>query len=95
MSIEEIKRFQTEAKEKEDIQKALSEAGSDIDKVVSIASENGYDFTKEELIKFAEEQKSKLSDEDLKSVAGGTGEGAAAVSNAVATVISLATGVVV
>ena len=73
MSMEEIKRFQTEAKEKEDIQKALSETGSDIDKVVSIASENGYDFTKEELVKFAEEQKSKLSDEDLGSAAGGKG----------------------
>lgn len=80
MSVAEIERFQKEAKEKEEIQKALTTAGSDVDKIVSIANQNGYVFDKDELLKFAEEHKGQLSDEDLENVAGGEGQGVVTIA---------------
>lgn len=73
MSKEAIKKFQEEAKSNKDLQEQIVEAGSDVDKIVSIANNAGFSFTKEELLQFSEEAKSQLSDDDLDKVAGGSG----------------------
>ncbi|MFH2047558.1 MAG: Nif11-like leader peptide family RiPP precursor [Pseudomonadota bacterium] len=92
MSNEEIKRFQTEVKGKKNLQDELAAAGSDMDKIVSIANKNGYKFSKDELTKFAEEAKSRLSDDDLEKVAGGAGNATAVTVTGV--VVTVCVGVI-
>lgn len=77
MSKEAIKKFQEEAKSNKDLQDKIIEAGSDLDQIVSIAGNAGFDFTKEELVQLSEEAKSQLSDDDLDKVAGGSGKATA------------------
>jgi predicted ribosomally synthesized peptide with nif11-like leader len=71
MSKEEITRFQKDVKNSKDLQEKLIDAGSDVNKIISIANSSGYNLNKEELVKFANEAKSELNDEDLEKVAGG------------------------
>jgi predicted ribosomally synthesized peptide with nif11-like leader len=71
MSVEEITRFQKDVKNDKFLQEKLVDAGSDINKVISIANSSGYKLDKDELMKLADETKSELNDEDLEKVAGG------------------------
>jgi predicted ribosomally synthesized peptide with nif11-like leader len=71
MSKEEITRFQKDVKNSKDLQEKLIDAGSDVNKIISIANSSGYNLNKDELVKFADEAKSELNDEDLEKVAGG------------------------
>lgn len=73
MSRAEIDRLQADAKTNEELKKALTEAGNDVDKVVAVATSKGYDFTADELKAAIEAAKGdkELGEEDLDKVAGG------------------------
>ncbi len=59
-------------------QRETMEKGAYFDAMIAFAKENGFEFQKEEVIKYFEENfsNSELSDADLDAVAGGKGSGA-------------------
>ena len=67
MSEEQLKAFIAKAKDDQSVQEQLKAAKS-LEDVVSIAKEHGHELTAESV---------KLSEEELKSVAGGKGKGCA------------------
>ena len=66
MSEEQLKAFLEKVKSDSSLQEKLK-AASDADAVVAIAKEAGFNFTADDLTKV----QSKLSDQELESVAGG------------------------
>jgi len=73
MANSEITRLQKDAADNEALQKALVETGNDLDKVVAVANQHGYKFTKADLEAAIAEGSSKgaVSSEQLDKVAGG------------------------
>ena len=74
MAKSEVERFIADLKEKEDLRNGLKEtAGADLKSVQEFAKDKGYEFSEEDLNDHVEEQKAKLSEDDLDKVAGGAG----------------------
>lgn len=74
MSVESLKAFGNKITEDEDLKKKAQDRGLDnVDEMVALAQENGFDVTREDYKKLAEEVKSseELTDDDLEQVAGG------------------------
>jgi len=73
MSSSEIARLRDDARTSEELRAALIGAGTDVDKIVAVAAEHGYSFTKQELEEALGSLggHGKLSEEDLSTVSGG------------------------
>lgn len=83
MSRENIIKFYEEVGKNEKLKKEFEKLTKQVEKgketkeeslakkIVSIAKENGFDFTKKELLSYMEEVKNSLSEEDLLNVSGG------------------------
>jgi len=70
MSVDEINRFNQEAKADEAMVADLKEIGNDLDGLVAYANSKGYQFTAEDV---QSSHSGDLSEEDLDQVAGGGG----------------------
>jgi len=73
---EQIVKLQNDSKTNESLKKALIDAGSDQDKIVAVAKEHGYSFTKEDLQAAMSDAKAaatpgKLSEKELEMATGG------------------------
>jgi len=79
MSIEEIRRFNTDVKSNSSMQEDIKPIGNDMDKIISYANEKGYNFSAADI----KASPSGLSDEDLDGVAGGGGATAVALIEAI------------
>ncbi len=90
MSLDKFKAFSQKVLEDQELKKKAKEIGmNDLDGIIALAKENGFDITKEDFEAAAKEFESnnELSDEDLEQVAGGVvtvGLALAAVSTAAA-----------
>ncbi len=71
MSVEEIKRFNTDVNQDEALKEAVKKVGADVGALVVLAKDKGYDFTAEELQTLADSKQGELSEEQLDGVAGG------------------------
>jgi len=71
LSKEDIERLSVDAKNNADLAEQIKEAGTDMQALVKLAADKGYNFTEEELKEYAEAKKGALSEEQLKQVAGG------------------------
>ncbi|GEM_PF-3058176 len=71
--INEIKRFNDLIIKARNIVDGLKETGTDVDKIISLANNNGYEFTMDEVEKIKEEfYNSKIEDDPNGVVAGAT-----------------------
>ncbi|MGM0379452.1 MAG: Nif11-like leader peptide family natural product precursor [Bacillota bacterium] len=68
--MQEIKRFNEDVKQDEEMLEDVKKIGNDLEKIVKYANSKGYEFTVEDLENKAED-KSELSEEELEDVAGG------------------------
>ena len=74
MSLDSFKAFSLKVLEDQELKKKAKEIGiNNIEGIISLAKENGFDIQKEDFEAAAKEFQSKdeLSDEDLEQVAGG------------------------
>lgn len=74
MSVESLKAFGNKITEDEELKKKAQDRGlENVDEMVALAQENGFDVTREDYKQLAEELKSseELTDDDLEKVAGG------------------------
>lgn len=74
MSVEELKAFGKKVVEDEKLKKKAKEIGmEDVEGIITLAKENGFDVSKEDMEAAAEEMKStgELNEDDLEQVAGG------------------------
>jgi len=107
MSRENVIKFYEEVKNSENLKREFvnlrnqvesgKETREDIlaEKIVSLAKENGYDFTEKELFSYMGERTESLSDEDLLNVSGGLSLKAAGVGFLGALMLTLAGGAMV
>lgn len=77
MSVENFKNFITKIKTDKVLQENLKETGTDVDKIIALGKETGFEFTAEDMDKAVEELKmdGEISDEQLDNVSGGINEG--------------------
>jgi len=71
MSAENIEKFGAAVKNDAVLQDEIKAAGTDLSKIVALASSKGFDFTEAELKAYSEKKKGEMSDEDLEKVSGG------------------------
>ena len=74
---DQIAKLQNDAKTNESLKKALVAAGGDLDKIVAVAKEHGYSFSKDELQAAMSDAKAsakpgKLSEKELEAATGGS-----------------------
>ena len=97
MSIEDVKGFFVAITKDPVLAEKVKEAGTDLDAILKLGKENGYEFTPEDLIAVHDEMGEvgeELSDEQLEQVAGGfVSATAAAVVAGVAGTVSFASSV--
>ena len=66
-----IEAFGEAIKASTDLQEKMKAAGSDLAKIVAVASEAGFSITEADLQAHADSKKGEMSDDDLEKVAGG------------------------
>lgn len=69
MSVSEISRFNEAVKNSKELQDEVKCVGTDLDKIVGIANQKGFDFTVSELEELSKNK--EISEADLGGVAGG------------------------
>jgi len=88
MSVEAVKGFIEKVGQDEELAEKVKEAGTDVNEIIRLGKENGFEFTAEDMKALHDETAKsgeELSDEDLEKVAGGF-----VTSTAVAVVAGLA-----
>ena len=80
MSEEQLAALLAKLKDDEGLQEKLKGA-SDLDAVLVIAKEAGFDVSKADWLKYQAQRTLELSDEDLEKVAGGGGDGVPVTSD--------------
>jgi len=107
MSRENVIKFYEEVKNSENLKKEFEGLRNQVEsgeekreeslakKIVSLAKENGFDFTEKELLSYMEEVKGTLSEEELLSVSGGVSPKALGVGMLGALMLTFAGGAVV
>lgn len=91
MSAEAYKAFGKKLSEDESLRKKFKQVGAEnVDGIIALAKENGFDITKEDFVAAAKEfvASNELSDDDLQNVAGGNAVALVATGAAVAAVAS-------
>lgn len=94
MSKEDVKKFIERVGDDPELTEKVKSAGTDVDEVIRLGKENGFDFTAEDMKAAYEEisqSGTELSDEDLEKVAGGFVTATAVM--VVASVVGAAAGV--
>jgi predicted ribosomally synthesized peptide with nif11-like leader len=66
-----IEEFGEAVKASTDLQEKMKAAGSDLAKIVAVASGAGFNITEADLQAYADSKKGEMSDEDLEKVSGG------------------------
>lgn len=97
MSVEEVKAFGQKVMQDEELKSKAKQVGMDnVDGIIALARENGFDVTKEDFEAAAKEVQSsnQLNEEDLEQVAGGAVTAGAALAgvSAGAAVVGAAAG---
>ena len=72
MGKKDIGRFTAAIKKDAALMAEVKKVSTDAGKVIQLAKAKGFDFTEAELKKYVEAKKGKLSEEQLKKVAGGS-----------------------
>ena len=71
MGKKDIGRFGADAKRNAALAAEVKQLGGNLAAIVNLAKGKGYNFTEAELTEYAKARKGKLSEEQLKQVAGG------------------------